>query len=83
MELKIGDIIQYKYDDWSYKVLDIDENRTDQILYECIKPNGESEGKSFWTHNVKSLLVEISNGGILIIYREIKPLKKINRLDFI
>lgn len=84
MEVNIGDIIQYKYDDWSYKILNIDlKNVGGEVLYQCISPSGEVDVQPVWCHSIKDLIKYIKDGEIIIIHKEIKPTKRLNKLNFI
>ena len=82
MELIIGDIIQYKYDDWSYVIHEIDTSRKDgEILYECLSPNG-GDNTMVWTHTVEGVLDYISKGKISVIKRILKPIQQLPKFTF-
>lgn len=81
MELLINDVIQYKHDDWSYIIREINlDFKSDQILYECISPDGGDHTK-VWCHTVEGLIEAIEEGKISIIKRG-EPSKKVPKFKF-
>jgi hypothetical protein len=83
MELSIGHVIQYKDDDWSYIIRDVELNRENgEILYECISPEG-GDHTMVWCHNLEELIKAIDEGEISIISnKEHTPIKNFPKFKF-
>jgi hypothetical protein len=84
MELLIGDVIQYKHDDWSYVIREINlDFETDQIYYECVGPKGDTNTyPNVWCHTVDDLLEAVKEGKISFIKRG-EPSKNLPKFKFI